>query len=59
MINDIRVKNDKPSIHPDEACKFLLARNFDLNGSMELARNYEVLRVIVVTEFCAVTSYLL
>ena len=44
MINDIRAKNDKPSIHPDEACKFLLARNFDLNGSIELARNYEVLR---------------
>ena len=41
-INAVRAKNDKQAIHREEACKFMLATNFDVNGAMELARNYEV-----------------
>lgn len=40
-INNLRAKNDKPSIQREEACKFMLATNFDVTASLELVRNYE------------------
>lgn len=41
-VNAVRAKNDKQSIQREEACKFMLATNFDVNSAIELARNYEV-----------------
>ena len=41
-INAVRAKNDKQAIQREEACKFMLATNFDVNAAIELARNYEV-----------------
>lgn len=41
-VNAVRAKHDKQAIHREEACKFMLATNFDVNSAIELARNYEV-----------------
>jgi len=40
--NVLRAKEDKPSLQPEEACKYLLATNFDVNAALDLMRNYEV-----------------
>lgn len=54
-MNVMRAKGDKPAMQPDEACKFMLATNFDVNASVELARNYEVQSYNYYTKFYAVT----
>lgn len=43
-VNKSRIQNNEPLMRPKTACKFLMARKFDLNRSLELYKSHETIR---------------
>lgn len=44
VVNKSRVQNNEQLMRPKTACKFLMARKFDLNRSLELYKSHETIR---------------